>query len=150
MVEQEGKQQLFNIKLTTLTLLTVCSGKSSFVLSILQMLEVHSGTIVVDDTDLSSISRESIRTRVITVPQDFALLDEPIRFALDPNEEHSDDTIIEALRKVRIWDILQEKQGLETMGSQISISHGQRQLFALARATLSSGSIVILDEACSR
>jgi len=120
------------------------------VLSILQVLELHSGSIVIDDIDLSSISRESVRNRIITVPQDFALLDEPIRSALDPNEEHADDMVTEALQKVHIWDILQERHGLATLGSQISISHGQRQLFALARAILSPGSIVILDEACSR
>jgi len=112
------------------------------------MLELQSGSISVDNTVLESISRESVRSRFITVPQDFTLLDEPIRLALDPNSQYSDDVIMEALTKVRILDILQEK-GLETMGSQLSISHGQRQLFALARAILSSGSIILLDEACS-
>lgn len=126
------------------------SGKSSFVLAILQLLELQSGSIVIDDIDLGSISRECVRSRVVSIPQEFSLLDEPIRFALDPNGEHTDSIVIGALRKVRIWNLLEEKQGLETIGSQIALSHGQRQLFALARAILSSGSIVILDEACSR
>jgi ATP-binding cassette, subfamily C (CFTR/MRP), member 1 len=114
------------------------------------MLELQSGSTTIDGIDLCFIPRETVRSRIITVPQDFVLFDEPIRLALDPNCQHSDDAVIQALRKVHIWSLLQQKEGLDTMGSQLSISHGERQLFALARAILSSGRIVLLDEACSR
>ena len=100
--------------------------------------------------DLSTISRETVRDRLITIPQDFILLNEPIRLALDPDSQHSDEAVIEALSKARVWELVQRKDGLQTMGYELVISHGERQLFALARAMLSRGRIVLLDEACSR
>jgi ATP-binding cassette subfamily C (CFTR/MRP) protein 1 len=114
------------------------------------MLELQSGSITIDGIDLSSISREITRIRLITVPQEFMILDEPIRLVLDPNGQHADETIIDALTKVQIWKMLEQKEGLETRGSELTLSHGERQLFALARAIVSTGSIIILDEACSR
>ena len=114
------------------------------------MLELQSGSITIDGVDLSSISRETTRARLITVPQDFVLLDETIRLALDSSGLYADETIIQALRKVQIWHLLEEKHGLDTLGSELTVSHGERQLFALARAMLGVGTIVILDEACSR
>ena len=114
------------------------------------MLELQSGSITIDGVELSSICRETTRARLITVPQDFVLLDEPIRLVLDSKSLHADETIIQALRKVQIWHLLEEKNGLDTLGSELTVSHGERQLFALAIAMLAVATIVILDEACSR
>ena len=79
------------------------SGKSSLLLSILRLVEVESGTIWVDGLDLQTLSRESIRSRIITVPQDSMLvMSDTIRQNLDIADSGIlDDEIIFALKKVK-------------------------------------------------
>jgi ATP-binding cassette subfamily C (CFTR/MRP) protein 1 len=82
------------------------SGKSTFVLSLLRLLDSRSGSITVDGTDISEIVRSAVRQKCfISVPQDpFLLPDATLRFNLDPNEHYQDEEITAALGKTRLWD----------------------------------------------
>jgi ATP-binding cassette subfamily C (CFTR/MRP) protein 1 len=69
---------------------------------------------------------------------------------IKPNEA----ACVGALKKVGLWDIISAKGGLGVEMSTLSLSHGQQQLFCLARAILKktlsrSGTILILDEVTS-
>lgn len=63
--------------------------------------------ILVDGLDISSLRRESIRTGVVAIPQDAFVLSHSIRFNIDPSGVSSDEEIISALEKVKLWDIIQ-------------------------------------------
>ncbi|KAI9744667.1 MAG: hypothetical protein M1818_002196 [Claussenomyces sp. TS43310] len=125
------------------------SGKSSFVLCLLQMLDISGGRITIDGLDLSCCSREVVRSAFITVPQDSVLFEGSVRFNLDPRGLAGDAEIEDALRKVRLWDTINREIGLDAPIDEVHLSHGQRQLFSLARAMLSEAKILILDEAVS-
>ena len=62
----------------------------------------------------------------------------------------SDSMIIAALQKAQIWDVVRAKGGLDAEMDADFLSHGQRQLFCLARSILRSSKVVILDEVSSR
>lgn len=73
-----------------------------------------------------------------------------IRENLNPFESiKSDEDLISALTKVKMWDAINAGGGLDAEFDKLSLSHGQQQLFSLARAILHKRKIVLLDEATS-
>ncbi|KAF9765371.1 hypothetical protein IL306_002342 [Fusarium sp. DS 682] len=126
------------------------SGKSSMVSCLFRMIDLHSGRITVDEVDISTIPREEVRKRLIAVPQEAFLIDgSSVRLNADPTELLVDDAIEDAMRTVQLWDIIAEKGGLDVPIEELHLSHGQKQLFCLARAILRPSPVVILDEATS-
>ena len=113
------------------------------------MLEIDSGTISIDGVDVSTISRQEIRRRLITLPQEPFFIHGSVRENIDPQEGATDERIQEVLRSVDMWNFFETRGGLDELLDDDKLSHGQRQLFCLARAILKQGKILIMDEATS-
>ncbi|KAF7594114.1 hypothetical protein BBP40_010113 [Aspergillus hancockii] len=125
------------------------SGKSSLLMSMFRMVELSSGSIMIDGVDISKVPRQEVRSRINGVAQSPLLIRGTVRENIDPTKCHTDTAIMEALQSVQLSIKVQENGGLDTDVDELFLSHGQKQLFCLARAILRHGNILILDEATS-
>ncbi|KAI9726756.1 MAG: hypothetical protein M1828_000612 [Chrysothrix sp. TS-e1954] len=125
------------------------SGKSSLVLAILRMLDTEAGQIIIDGVDIKSVPRQQLRKSINTVPQERFLLPSTIRDNLDPLHLVTEERINTVLEKVILSRWLETNGGLNAEMEEESLSHGQKHIFAFARAMLDASQVVLLDELTS-
>jgi ATP-binding cassette subfamily B protein len=130
------------------------SGKTTLGRLVLRLWEAEQGVVRIGGIDVRDLRTEALRTRVAVVTQDVELFRASLRDNLTVFGARSatDDELIGSLHRVglaRWWSSLPE--GLDTMlEGATSLSAGEAQLLAFARAFLADPGIVVLDEASSR
>ena len=129
------------------------SGKSSLLLTLFNLLTPTSGSITIDGLDLSSLRRETLRSRLICIAEEPFLFPSSVRdnLALD-NTTITDESMKKVLKQTGLWDLVAEKGGLDVQMEDVHLSQGSKQLFNIARALLrkNEGRVLIMDEATSR
>lgn len=90
-----------------------------------------------------------MRQQISSIPQDALYVPGTVRFNTDPFGLIDDIHIISALTKVNLWHLLDKRGGLDSKLLSDSLSKGQFQLLALARALLQGSKLILMDEATS-
>jgi ATP-binding cassette subfamily B multidrug efflux pump len=129
------------------------SGKTTIINLLTKLYDIDSGEILIDGKNIGNIKRGSLRKTISMVLQDTFLFSESVRENIRYGRLTATDEEVMKAAKLANADLFirQLPEGYDTILSDngSNISHGQRQLLAIARAILSESSILILDEATS-
>ncbi len=129
------------------------AGKTTIIQLISRFYEVSKGRILLDDRDISTIHKESLRSHMGFVLQDSFLFQGTVKDNIRYSHlEATDEDVIQAAMKANAHSFImklpqQYDTTLSFNGS--GISQGQKQLISIARAFLAQPKILILDEATS-
>ncbi len=128
-------------------------GKTTLCNLIPRFYELDEGKITVDGTDITEVTRYSLRRNIGIVAQDVFLFSGTIRENIAyGNLDATDEEIIEAAKRANIHDyIMTLEKGYDTAVGErgINLSGGQKQRISIARVFLKNPPILILDEATS-
>lgn len=129
------------------------SGKTTLLSLIPRLFDPDQGTIKIDGIDISTVSRRSLRKQIGVVTQETVIFNDTIYNNISYGSESCHFTEIQNAAKQAFADefINQKPDLYETVvGEQgTTLSGGERQKIAIARAILRNPNILILDEATS-
>ena len=129
------------------------AGKTTIINLLSRFYDYDSGEILIDGKKMSDYTRESIRKHMAFVLQESFLFQGSIRENIRYGRLNaSDEEIVEAAKQANAHSFIElMPDGYDTIlgNGGNSLSQGQKQLIAIARAMLAKPSILILDEATS-
>ena len=129
------------------------AGKTTITNLINRFYDVQQGTITYDGIDVKDIAKDSLRRSLGIVLQDTHLFTGTVADNIRYGKLDATDEEIRAAAKLANADsfIRHLPQGYDTVitGDGGSLSQGERQLLAIARAAVSDPPVLILDEATS-
>jgi ATP-binding cassette subfamily B multidrug efflux pump len=134
------------------------AGKSTLVNLLLRFHDLDSGRILIDGTDISQVTQDSLRSHIGVVTQDTSLLHRSVsENILYGRKGATESEVIAAAQKAHADEFiadLEDYKGRRGYDAQVGergvkLSGGQRQRIAIARVLLKNAPILILDEATS-
>lgn len=126
-------------------------GKTTLINLLMRLYDVNEGSIEIDNVNIKDISQNALRTQIGVVLQETFLFSGTVRDNIRYAMPHAtDEQVIAAARIANAHDfILNLPEGYNTMVGEkgYSMSGGERQRIAIARAVIHDPRIMILDEA---
>ena len=129
------------------------AGKTTIVNLLTRFYDVTEGRILIDGRDIREYTRDSLRRSFGFVLQDTYLFSGTIKENIKYGKPDASDAEIEKAAQLSNADFfinkLPEQYDTQLTENGGNLSHGQRQLLAIARVILAKPAILILDEATS-
>lgn len=129
------------------------SGKSTLLSLLLRFYQPQHGSIEIDSVPIEAIDDRIFRDKLGLVPQEPMLVAATARENIDMGRGLSQQAVEAAARAAHAHDFIRAlEHGYDTLLDEggTSLSAGQKQLIAIARALAGQPQILLLDEATSR
>lgn len=127
------------------------SGKSTLINLIMRLYDVNEGEILIDDVNIKDISQTALRSQMGVVLQETFLFSGTVQDNIRYSKPFAtEEEVIRAARAANAHDfIVNLPEGYNTLVGEkgYSMSGGERQRIAIARAIIHDPKILILDEA---
>ncbi|MBX4958970.1 glucan ABC transporter ATP-binding protein/ permease [Rhizobium lentis] len=129
------------------------AGKTTLVNLLQRVYDPQGGQILVDGTDITKVTRKSLRRHIATVFQDAGLLNrsisDNIRLGREGASEEDMRRAAEAAAAADFIETREDRYDTHVGERGNKLSGGERQRIAIARAILKDAPILVLDEATS-
>ncbi|MBB4291676.1 ATP-binding cassette subfamily B protein [Rhizobium leguminosarum] len=129
------------------------AGKTTLVNLLQRVYDAQGGQILVDGTDITKVTRKSLRRHIATVFQDAGLLNrsisDNIRLGREGASEEEMRRAAEAAAAADFIETREDRYDTHVGERGNKLSGGERQRIAIARAILKDAPILVLDEATS-
>ena len=129
------------------------SGKSTICNLLARFLEIDSGEILIDGTDIRNIDKHYLRNNIRYVVQDPFLFSKTVYENIAISKKNiSDCEVINAAKTAAIHeDVLKFKEGYKTVVGEkgTTLSGGQKQRVAIARMLVDEAPVIIFDDSLS-
>lgn len=127
------------------------SGKSSLLRVLLRINDYHTGTITLAGTELRSIPKQRLRSKLSIIPQKPLLFTGTVRFNLDPLGKYSEQELCSALEMCKISQTLSAVAPVCAQGDGVSAPRDSSATMSIERftdVTLRSSASSLVNPAC--
>ena len=129
------------------------AGKSTLAKLMVRFYDPREGSVSFGGVDLRDATLESLRDRIVVVPQEGFLFSGTVRDNLVFGDPSADDTrLTSVIDDLGLTDRFSRfSDGLDTVVQErgTNFSAGERQLMSVVRAALADPTVIVLDEATS-
>jgi ABC-type multidrug transport system fused ATPase/permease subunit len=127
------------------------SGKTTLVDILIGIYRPIQGSLFIDDVLIDNDNIRSWRRKIGYIPQSIYLFDGTVAENVAFGSEYDEEKITRVLKKAKIWDLLEARDGINTRVGErgLQLSGGQKQRIGIARALYNDPEVLVLDEATS-
>lgn len=128
------------------------SGKTTIIKLLLKFYQPSNGSISINNTNIQKINRHNLRDNINVIMQEHWLFNSTIKDNLIYNNKINLTKYIKKIKRLPIYNTIQQFPNQDNYlinENATNLSLGEKQILTIARATLKTASIIILDEATS-